>query len=146
MANHSSILAWRIPWNRAWWATVHGVARSQIQPKRLSTLVHTPVAPRHSLTSSRLKLPCASGPLLSLPAGWCRLCPGMAVEHTLTCSRSPLTHPLHREVFGIIPTHTAFPLLITLHLSLATVFFQHLSLTFEFLCVHVLVHHPSPPT
>ena len=30
MATHSSILAWRIPWTRgAWWATVHGVAKSQ---------------------------------------------------------------------------------------------------------------------
>ena len=30
MATHSSILAWRIPTDRgAWWATVHGVAKSQ---------------------------------------------------------------------------------------------------------------------
>ena len=30
MAAHSSILAWRIPMERgAWWATVHGVAKSQ---------------------------------------------------------------------------------------------------------------------
>ena len=30
MANHSSILAWRIPMDRgAWWATVHGVEQSQ---------------------------------------------------------------------------------------------------------------------
>ena len=29
MTTHSSILAWRIPVNRgAWWATVHGVAKS----------------------------------------------------------------------------------------------------------------------
>ena len=28
MANHSSILAWRIPWTEA---TVHGVAKSQIR-------------------------------------------------------------------------------------------------------------------
>ena len=28
MAIHSSILAWRIPVNRAWWATVHGVTKS----------------------------------------------------------------------------------------------------------------------
>ena len=32
MATHSSILAWRIPMDRgAWWATVHGVARSRTQ-------------------------------------------------------------------------------------------------------------------
>ena len=30
MATHSSILAWRIPLNRgAWWATVHGIAKSR---------------------------------------------------------------------------------------------------------------------
>ena len=30
MATHSSILAWRIPMDRgAWWATVHGIAKSQ---------------------------------------------------------------------------------------------------------------------
>ena len=29
MATHSSVLAWRIPMDRgAWWATVHGVAKS----------------------------------------------------------------------------------------------------------------------
>ena len=27
MANHFSILAWRMPWTEAWWATVHGVAK-----------------------------------------------------------------------------------------------------------------------
>ena len=32
MATHSRILAWRIPMDKgAWWATVHGVAKSQIQ-------------------------------------------------------------------------------------------------------------------
>ena len=32
MATHSSILAWIIPMDRgAWWATVHGVTKSQIQ-------------------------------------------------------------------------------------------------------------------
>ena len=32
MANHSNILAWRIPMDKgAWWATVHGVAKSQTQ-------------------------------------------------------------------------------------------------------------------
>ena len=38
MATHSSILAWRIPMDRgAWWATVHGVAKSLTQLRRLST-------------------------------------------------------------------------------------------------------------
>ena len=41
MATHSSILVWRIPMNRgAWWATIHRVARSQTQLKRLSTHSH----------------------------------------------------------------------------------------------------------
>ena len=31
VATHSSVLAWRIPWTGAWWAVVHGVAKSQIQ-------------------------------------------------------------------------------------------------------------------
>ena len=32
MATHSNILAWRIPMDRgAWWAIIHGVAKSQTQ-------------------------------------------------------------------------------------------------------------------
>ena len=32
MATHSSILAWRISTDRgAWWATIHGVTKSQTQ-------------------------------------------------------------------------------------------------------------------
>ena len=32
MASHSSILAWRISTDRgAWWATFHGIAKSQTQ-------------------------------------------------------------------------------------------------------------------
>ena len=38
MATHSSILAWRIPVDRgAWWATIHGVAKSHIHLKQFST-------------------------------------------------------------------------------------------------------------
>ena len=34
MATHLSILAWRIPMDRgAWWATVHGAAKSRIRQK-----------------------------------------------------------------------------------------------------------------
>ena len=41
MAIHSNILAWRIPMDKgAWWATVHRVAKSQTQLKRLSTQAH----------------------------------------------------------------------------------------------------------
>ena len=39
MATHSSVLAWRIPGTGlAWWAAVYGVAQSQTQLKRLSSL------------------------------------------------------------------------------------------------------------
>ena len=38
MATHSSILAWRIPVDRgAWWATIHGVAKSHIHLTQFST-------------------------------------------------------------------------------------------------------------
>ena len=40
MATHSSILAWRTPMDReAWWATIHGVAKSRTRLKRRSTLI-----------------------------------------------------------------------------------------------------------
>ena len=37
MAARSSILTWRIPWTAAWWAAVHGVAKSWTRLKLLST-------------------------------------------------------------------------------------------------------------
>ena len=40
MATYSSILAWRIPMDRgAWWAAVHGVAKSQTRLKQLNIYV-----------------------------------------------------------------------------------------------------------
>ena len=40
MAIHSSILAWRIPMDRrAWWVTVHGVAKSWTRLKQLTGLI-----------------------------------------------------------------------------------------------------------
>ena len=40
MATHSSILAWRIPMDvGAWWATVHGVAKSQTRLSDFTLLV-----------------------------------------------------------------------------------------------------------
>ena len=30
MATHSSILAWRVPGMGAWWATIYGVAQSDM--------------------------------------------------------------------------------------------------------------------
>ena len=39
MATHSSILAWRIPMDGgAWWATVHGVAKSQTRLSNFTSL------------------------------------------------------------------------------------------------------------
>ena len=45
MATHSSILAWRnLMDGEAWWAIVHGVAKSQTQLEQLSTQhTHTQV-------------------------------------------------------------------------------------------------------
>ena len=41
MATHSSVLAWRIPMDRgAWWATVHGVTKSDMT-EWLSTAQHS---------------------------------------------------------------------------------------------------------
>ena len=41
MATHSRILAWRIPWTRAWQATVHRVTKRQTLMKWLSTAQHS---------------------------------------------------------------------------------------------------------
>ena len=38
MAPHSSTLAWEIPWQGAWWAAVHGAAKSRT---RLSNFTFT---------------------------------------------------------------------------------------------------------
>ena len=41
LAIHSSVLAWRMPMGRgAWWAAVHGIAKSQTALKRHSTRIH----------------------------------------------------------------------------------------------------------
>ena len=41
MATHPRILAWRIPMDRAWQATVHGVAKSQTLLEQLTTAQHS---------------------------------------------------------------------------------------------------------
>ena len=42
MTTHSSIPAWRIPMDRgAWWATVHGVAKSQTWLRLSTSILHT---------------------------------------------------------------------------------------------------------
>ena len=43
LTTHSSILAWRIPMDRgAWWATVHGVAESDMTERLKNKSVNTP--------------------------------------------------------------------------------------------------------
>ena len=41
MVTNSSILAWRIPWTEAWWATVHRVSKSRTRLKQFSAQAHT---------------------------------------------------------------------------------------------------------
>ena len=36
ISTHSSILAWKIPWTGAWWATVQGVAEESHGPQGLN--------------------------------------------------------------------------------------------------------------
>ena len=46
MATYSSILAWKISWNRgAWWATLDGMAKSRTRLKQL------PIAGTHTLVA-----------------------------------------------------------------------------------------------
>ena len=40
MTCHSSILAWRIPETGAWWAAVHGVAKSRTRLSELTFTFH----------------------------------------------------------------------------------------------------------
>ena len=41
MALHSSTLAWKIPWNGgAWWAAVHGVAKSRTRLRDFTFTLH----------------------------------------------------------------------------------------------------------
>ena len=57
MAIHSSVLAWRIPGGRAWWAAVYGVAQSGAQLKRLSSSSMTIISadPQFSVSNSTCK-------------------------------------------------------------------------------------------
>ena len=50
MATYSSILAWRIPMDRgAWWAAVHGVAKSQTRLKQLNIYVPSSLGENRNL-------------------------------------------------------------------------------------------------
>ena len=73
----SSLLAWRTPWTEepAWWATAHGVAKSQTGLKHLST--HARYSPSASLSYSRepVIFDCLSWDSSSSwgPGHWCLL-------------------------------------------------------------------------
>ena len=57
MASHSSIITWRIPLDRsAWWATVHGVTKSQTRLSDLTLLLlGLAVVPRKKTKLKRFK-------------------------------------------------------------------------------------------
>ena len=53
MAMHSSILAWRIPMDRgAWWATVHGVAKSRARQSDFTFTFHFDALEKEMATHS----------------------------------------------------------------------------------------------
>ena len=53
MAPYSSTLAWKIPWiGGAWWATVHGVAKSQTQLSDSTLTFHFPALEKEMATHS----------------------------------------------------------------------------------------------
>ena len=57
MATHSSILAWRIPMDRAaWQATGHGVTKGQTQLKRLHTHASGPMKFKPGLFKGQFQL------------------------------------------------------------------------------------------
>ena len=81
MATHCSILAWEIPWTdeRAWWATVHGVAKNRTRMSaRAHTHTHTHTHTPHTYTDTCLKLNGASAlgkgmvpPFIPVPSALC---------------------------------------------------------------------------
>ena len=55
MATYSSILAWRIPVDRgAWWATVHGVTKSQTRPSDFTFTFHFHALEKEMATHSSI--------------------------------------------------------------------------------------------
>ena len=72
MATHSSILAWRVPMDRgAWWARVHGVAKSLNKTEQLGTAQ----TPFHVEDSDLVEGWCSQHPRICISQG--------AAEHTL---------------------------------------------------------------
>ena len=55
MANHSIILAWRIPMDRgAWWTTAHGVAKSRTRLSDFTFTFHVLVLEKEMATHSNV--------------------------------------------------------------------------------------------
>ena len=53
IATHSSTLAWKIPWDGgAWWAAVHGVAKSRIRLSIFTFTFHFPALEKEMATHS----------------------------------------------------------------------------------------------
>ena len=82
MGTHSSILAWRIPWTGAWWATVHGVLKSRTWLKWLSmqTSLLAWALDRHGFRVSKVETVIA---VLQRDDNWTRL-----LEYVGQCLRA----------------------------------------------------------
>ena len=85
-ATHSSILFLRIPMDRAaWWAAVHGVAKSQMRLKGLSTVseeARFELRKISSLQSSAVKAEVPMDPPPGPSQGLCPAFPALALSHT----------------------------------------------------------------
>ena len=80
-ATCSSILAWRIPWTGAWWATVHGVTKSRrwlsdslLHPNCIFSLVAQSllILQPHGLQHTRLPCPPPAPRACSNSCSWSR--------------------------------------------------------------------------
>ena len=75
MATHSSVLAWRIPGTRAWWAAVYGVAQGRTWLKWLSSSSSSSMV-RHQIQEVKTPSRCwverqsVSGIILNMQEGW----------------------------------------------------------------------------
>ena len=54
MAPHASTLAWEIPWTGAWWATVHGVVKSQTRLSNFTFTFHFHALEKEMATHSSI--------------------------------------------------------------------------------------------
>ena len=121
MAPHSSTLAWKIPWtDRAWWAAVHGVARSRTWLSDFTFTFHFHALEKEMATHSSVlawRIPGTGEPggLLSMGShrvghDWSDLAAAAAFipqHHQADCSLYPKYHfvPLLLYFTTLIPTH-----------------------------------------